>query len=192
MGTLARISFTRSLYIISPPPQLVASLEIVITTQFVKLDQVIFASTLLASLAATAPSVCSQSSVRSSPAVHSISVRLLDFETGKPVSGVWVPLSEVDERGPKVLNAKTNSQGVANFQLPQPLPDRIQISFAPDEFASCSEIQFMTDQILKTGVVAGNTCKSAKPKPSALPASSQLVIFGKRITLWQRIRREIP
>jgi 5-hydroxyisourate hydrolase-like protein (transthyretin family) len=139
--------------------------------------------------------VSSQSKAQSSTGGgHSISVKVLDAETGKPVKGIWVPLSELDEKykPKKVLNAKTNSQGIADFQLLEPLPERVEFSFGPDELASCSEVQFVTDQILKTGVVAQNRCEGSKPKPSASPAAGQLVIFGKRITLWQRMRREIP
>jgi 5-hydroxyisourate hydrolase-like protein (transthyretin family) len=125
---------------------------------------------------------------------RSISVKVLDAATGKPVKGIWVPLSELDEKykPKKVLNAKTNSQGIADFQLPEPLPERIEFSFGPDEIALCSEVQFVTDQILKTGIVAQNRCENSKPKPSASPAAGELVLFGKRITSRQRMRREIP
>ena len=148
----------------------------------------------VASLVPVLTSGPSQSNAQSSLSIYSISVRVLDSETGKPLKGIWVPLSELSEKykPKKVLNAKTNSRGIAEFQLPEPLPERIEFSFGPDEFASCSEVQFAIDQILKTGVVAGNRCATSKPKSSARAAKGELVIFGKRITLWQRILREIP
>jgi 5-hydroxyisourate hydrolase-like protein (transthyretin family) len=169
-------------------------------------EHVTIVSVLLATLAVARVGTCSDASApqtlvssqsreqSSTGGGHSISVKVLDAETGKPVKGIWVPLSELDEKykPKKVLNAKTNSQGIANFQLPEPLPERIEFSVGPDELASCSEVQFVTDQILKTGVVAQNRCEGSKPKPSASPAAGQLVIFGKRTTLRQRMRREIP
>jgi len=120
---------------------------------------------------------------------HSISVKVLDAETGQPVKGVWVSLDYKPRL--KQLNAKTNSHGIVGFHLLVPLPERIGLSFGPNEFGSCSEIEFVTDQILKTGVVAGNTCKT-RPGPSSAPEAGQLVVFGKRVTLWQRVLREIP
>ena len=172
----------------------------------VNIEHFALVSALLATLAVarvgtcasvSAPSRLAASQAKAQPSTgggHSISVKVLDAETGKPVKGIWVPLSELDEKykPKKVLNAKTNSHGIADFQLPEPLPARIEFSFGPDELASCSEVQFVTDQILKTGVVAQNRCESSKPKPSASPAAGELVIFGKRITLRKRMRREIP
>jgi hypothetical protein len=122
---------------------------------------------------------------------HSISVKVLEAETGQPVKGIWVPLDDkLQLKQP--LNAKTDSHGIAGFHLSGPLPERIGLSFSPFEFGSCSEVEFLTDQILRTGVVAGNTCRSSKPKPSVNPEAGQLVVFGKRVTLWQRVLREIP
>jgi hypothetical protein len=124
---------------------------------------------------------------------HSISVKLLDAETGKPVKGVWVLPLELREKSRfGNVYVKTNSQGIAHFQLPEPPPERIEFLIPPDEFGFCSEVQFVTYQILETGTVGGNSCQSRKPKPLTSTDAGQVVIFGKRITLWQRILREIP
>jgi hypothetical protein len=122
---------------------------------------------------------------------HSIAVKVLDAETGQPVKGIWVPLDDKTKLK-QPLSAKTDSQGIAGFHISGSLPERIGLSFSPLEFGSCSEVEFLTDQILRTGVVAGNTCRSSKPKPSIIPETGQLVVFGKRVTLWQRVRRELP
>src|SRR6266542_5352221 len=119
---------------------------------------------------------------------HYITVKVLEAETGQPLKGIWVPM--VDNSQP--LNAKTDSHGVARFHLLGPLPDRIGLSFSPNEFSSCSEAAFATDQILKNGVLAGNTCKRSASKPSPTPEAGQLVVFGRRVRLSQRVRREIP
>jgi len=127
----------------------------------------------------------------STTAYHSISVKVLDAETGRPVKSIWVPLDEKPQQS-QLLNAKTDSHGIAVFHLSDPLPERIGLSFGPWEFGSCSEQEFVTDQILKTGVVAGDRCKSSKPMPHLTPEAGQLVVFGKRVTLWQRVLQELP
>jgi hypothetical protein len=121
----------------------------------------------------------------------SISVKVLDAETGQPMKGIWVSLDDKPQLK-RSLSSKTSSHGVAVFHLLGSPPERIGLSFSPVEFGSCSEAEFVTDQILMTGVVGGNTCKSSKPKPSVTPEAGQLVVFGKRVTLWQRVLREIP
>lgn len=153
----------------------------------------------LAVSVASAPARCkiagSQATAKPSTSNgHSITVKLLNADTGKPVKSIWVPLWELDEKykHTKLLNAKTDSDGIAYFHFPSPLPERIEFSFGPDEFASCSEVQFATDQIIKAGIVAHNTCGGSGPKPSVSAVSGEIVIFGRRITLGQRMRREIP
>jgi len=125
---------------------------------------------------------------------HSFSVKLLDSVTGKPVKNVWVLPRELREpsRFGNISTVKTDSHGIANFPLPEPPPERIRFLISPDEFVSCSEAEFLTDQILRSGVVGGNACAGKKTKPSSNAAAGQLVIFGKRVTLWQRILSEIP
>jgi hypothetical protein len=122
---------------------------------------------------------------------HSISVRVLDAETGKPVKGIWVSLDS-EPQLKRLLNAKTDSHGVAAFHLSGPLPERVGPSVSPVEFGACSELEFVTDQVLTTGIVAGNTCSGSKPKPYVTPEAGQLVVFGKRFTWWQKVLQELP
>ena len=122
---------------------------------------------------------------------HSISVKVLDAETGQPVKRMWVPLDDRPQQI-QLLNAKTDSHGIAVFHFPGPLPERIRLAFSPWDFGSCSELEFVTDQILRTGIVAGDRCKSSKATPHVTPEAGQLVVFGKRVTLWQRVLQELP
>lgn len=123
---------------------------------------------------------------------QAISVTLIDVATGKPAKDVWVLLRDTRKKHTLGKSIKTNSQGTAEFHLLEPQPERIGVSFAPDEFGSCSEVEFVTEQILRTGIVGGNRCETEKIKPSANASAGQVVIFGKRVTLWQRILRELP
>lgn len=122
---------------------------------------------------------------------HSISVKVLDAETGKPVKGIWVSL-DGEPQLKRLLNAKTDSRGLAGFHLSGALPERVGPSFSPGEFGSCSDLEFVTDQILRTGIVSGNTCGGSKPKPNVTPEAGQLVVFGKRFTWWQKVLQELP
>jgi len=122
---------------------------------------------------------------------HSISVKVLDAETGQPVKRIWVPLDYRPQQI-QLLNAKTDSHGIAVFHFSGPLPERIRLSFSPWDFGSCSELEFVTDQILRTGIVAGDRCRSSKVTPQVTPEAGELVVFGKRVTLWQRVLQELP
>jgi hypothetical protein len=124
---------------------------------------------------------------------HHIYVLLLSGKSDKPVADVWVLLKGVGENG-KIIrpqSVRSNSQGIAEFSLADPMPERVGLDFGT-EFASCSDVQFLTDQILKSGVIAKNTCSDEKVYSSHSPVAGQLVVFGRRITLWERIRQELP
>jgi len=125
---------------------------------------------------------------------HHFHVLLLDGKNGKPVTGVWV-LLKAGVESDKInwpQNVQSNSHGIAEFSLADPMPEKVGVSFGINEFWSCSNAEFVTDKILKSGVTANNTCAVAKVYSSHPPLVGQLVVFGRRITVWERIRQEIP
>jgi hypothetical protein len=132
-------------------------------------------------------------SVASSETSH-LSVRILNAKSGSPIKGVSVGISITNEKGRSVglSDAVTNDEGVATFGLSDPAPERIEITFSPNELGYCSDRAFPTAQILKTGLVARYTCDDGKLKWSANPKPGELVIFTKHVTFWERMRREIP
>jgi hypothetical protein len=113
---------------------------------------------------------------------HSISVNVLDGETWQPVKRIWVPLDDRPQQI-QLLNARTDSHGKTVFHFSGSLPERIRLLFSPWDFGSCSELEFAADQIVRTGVVAGDRCKSSNATPHVTPEARQLVVFGKRVTL---------
>jgi len=133
-------------------------------------------------------------SLCSSETGHHLSVRILDAKSGKPIKRVSVGLSVTNEKGRSVglSDVVTNGEGVAAFDLAEPAPERIEITYSPNELWNCSDIAFPTAQILKTGVVARYTCDDGKLKWPATAKPGELLIFSKRFTLWERMRREIP
>jgi hypothetical protein len=131
-------------------------------------------------------------SQQASSAGHYISVLLLDGKNGKPITDEWVMVRNA--RGNRKLSqtqsAQSNSRGIAEVFLADPIPERVGISFGALDFASCSDVAFLTDQILHSGIVARNTCADPKVYSSHSPVVGQIVIFGRRITLWDRILQE--
>jgi hypothetical protein len=123
-----------------------------------------------------------------------VMLRVVDGVTQRPLKGVSIGLSILDDKDKptSVLNAKTNSDGVVLFHLEDPVPQRIGVVFAPDEFKSCSDVQFSVTQILSAGIVDKNMCGTEHFKYSGLARPGELVVFGKKVTLWQKLRREIP
>jgi hypothetical protein len=123
-----------------------------------------------------------------------IYIKILDADTNRPVKRVRAGLNALDKKGwPKTtLNAETGAGGIAVFHLGDPVPERFELIFAPDEFGLCSNVEFSTDEVLGRGVVSTDTCKSSGPKYSGEAKPGQLIVFGKKVGLWERIFREIP
>jgi len=120
-----------------------------------------------------------------------ISVRLFDGTTGKPMAGVPILLGvPTGNRNANQLRDITDSQGTARFSLSDPIPDQINLIFGVD-VVLCPSWTFTTEQILKTGVVADNKCRGTKFGYSGHPTPGELVVFARRVSLLERIRREL-
>src|SRR5271154_2341585 len=125
---------------------------------------------------------------------HHIRLLLLNGTSGKPVAGVWVLLKGVGQntKSDWPQSVRSNSEGVADFSLADPLPEKVGLSFEIHEFSSCSDAQFVTDEILTSGVVARNICAAGRVYSSHPPIAGRLVIYGRGVTVWQRIGQDIP
>jgi hypothetical protein len=125
---------------------------------------------------------------------HDITVRILDAGSGKPLTHIWAGLEVLEgtNKARRLSDARTDSRGIAIFHLADPLPERIGLLFGAHEFGNCSEVQFLTDHVVNGGVVGRNYCVRPGIGYSMSPRPGELVIFGRRITLWDNIRREIP
>jgi hypothetical protein len=145
---------------------------------------------LLTSLLLVVGVVCS--SIADTDSV--VMLRLVGAMTHKPLKGISIGLSVLNDKSQRTafLNAKTNSDGVAFFRLKDPVSQRIEIMFAPDDLSLCSNIQFSVAEILSTGVVDQNKCGTEHSKYSGVARPGELVVFGKKVSIWQRLRREIP
>jgi hypothetical protein len=118
-----------------------------------------------------------------------ISVRLIDGMTGKPMAGVSILLGvPAGNKNVNRLRDITDSQGIARFDPSDPIPEQIDLILGFD-VAMCPGWTFTTEQILKTGVIAQNTCKGIKFEYSGHPTPGELVVFARRASWWQRFWR---
>jgi hypothetical protein len=123
-----------------------------------------------------------------------ISIFVLDAKTGQPISKITVFLFDWDEKGAEHGLGKqvTNKNGAAEFELQEPLPERIGISFSPDQAKSCSDIAYSARDILNSGVLARNNCGVGKPDIRVKSKAGLLMVFASRVTLDERLHREMP
>jgi hypothetical protein len=88
-------------------------------------------------------------------------------------------------KGPLLPNVETNDAGIAAFHLPDPLPrGRPWINSPFIDFCSGSEISI--DPVSAKGSMGENSC--GKAKSSGNPNPGELVIFGRSLNVFQRIR----
>jgi hypothetical protein len=143
---------------------------------------------LLVSLMA-ALCAASQEKSLSSTNTHRIAVLVLDGNSGKPVKRAWVGLRGVGQSAETNWrrSVRSNSQGLAEFSLPDPIPEKVALSFDLNAFSPCSEAGFLTERILNVGIVAGDFCAAANVYSSHPPLAGQLVMYGRGVTTWDRI-----
>ena len=124
----------------------------------------------------------------------SISVHILDASSGNALSHVWVTLSvpKGTENASRLreLIHKTDSEGLVEFVLREPIPDRFGVLLGSD-LVLCSNIVFPTEQVTKTGIIGNNTCDPPRFKYNESPKPGELVVFARHLNLWQRILREL-
>jgi hypothetical protein len=124
---------------------------------------------------------------------HMILLRIVDGAE-KPIQNVtaimikWSRSGEVE----KVSQGTTDQKGLIIFHLSDPLPERIGFSFSPDELKYCSDLAFPTEGILNSGWLGENKCKPEKGGSQFSPKPGEITIFAKRVSFWDRLRREVP
>jgi hypothetical protein len=130
-------------------------------------------------------------SVPSGENADHVSVRVLDAATGRPIKGasllLGVPPGNKNENR---LRDETDSEGSATFHLVDPIPERISLIIGP-EIELCPQTAFVTEQILATGVVADDKCKGPRFKFNGSPKPGELVVFVRRVSVWERMIREL-
>jgi hypothetical protein len=111
-----------------------------------------------------------------------LTVMVLDAKNGKPLKHVRIWLGWL--KGPVLPNVETNHAGIAAFHLPNPLPAAHPWLSSPF-IDICSNLDVSIDQVLVKGIAGENNCGAAKF--SGNPNPGELVIFGRRLNVFQRI-----
>jgi hypothetical protein len=80
----------------------------------------------------------------------------------------------------------TDSAGAAEFQLPDPVPETVNIVLLTNGLVECfAPRTFPLAEAMKSGVVAKNTCGDASTKSTE---AGEVVLFGHQKSLWQVLR----
>jgi hypothetical protein len=156
----------------------------------------------LASLFVLAPNVLAQ---------VDITLRFIEADSGKPIVGMWVSVSAWDENGNQgrqpppagvakidknTQSIKTDKKGEAVFRLyAEPALKTLYVDTVGD-LRGCYKPKFSIDEVKASGVVASydssrpKWCVPLKVQATAKPG--EVVILDKKMTVWDRMRREIP
>lgn len=134
-----------------------------------------------------------------------ITVRIINARSGKPLREVPVtmflwngpPTFRFDNvpKGEIVVDATTDENGRAVFQSPQPTTEHVGFSVGtPWDFAGCWHLQESSPaKVLQSGVVADyNETKCGKLRQQVLAKPGEVVIVEKKLTSWEKMRRELP
>jgi hypothetical protein len=122
-----------------------------------------------------------------------IYVRLIDANSGKPLKGISLGfLVREKGRAARLADGVTDSNGRTTLRLPTSVPERIGISYPLGVVWFCSDEAFPTSEILRTGIVAKYTCKGGKIESPPTPAPREIVLFTRRVSWFEQLRREIP
>lgn len=143
------------------------------------------------------------------PVVHAspqdIVVRLVDPRSAKPLSKVSVAMISWsgDLSGRAMMGVEpheraqsiTDAEGRAVFHLPQPPPEHLGFLLVlSSDFCGCwKRNPFSPETILRSGIVAEydeSKCGKLRTQVSAKPG--EVIIFEKKLTWWQQLRRELP
>jgi hypothetical protein len=124
-----------------------------------------------------------------SVAQRTVAVRVIKARSGKPLHGyhVWLQFTVHGPRNWQRVMRETGPDGVATFQLEEPLPDTILVSLGVGD-AACSGQANLTIRELQTqGAAIGKECglSAAAEHLSAKPG--EIVLFVRPMPLWARI-----
>jgi hypothetical protein len=125
-------------------------------------------------------------------AATEVRVRVLDYRTGLPVKGRLVGLESAAIGQWSV--ATTDKDGVATFQLSNPLPQVLTIdSEVTLANWSCTERrEFQTSEVLERGIVGGfedhQLCKVHTPT-LAVAQPGEIIVYTRHLNAWLTFRR---
>jgi hypothetical protein len=127
-----------------------------------------------------------------------VQVLVLDYKTGRPVTGREVEMilpdskGDVYERSPRIFK-KTDRDGIAVFYLSSPLPPQLwAMTDAMADFPCTRRQSFETSEVLRRGIIGDNADFELCKNPTSRPATTQpggIVLYVRRLNFWLRFRR---
>lgn len=137
----------------------------------------------------------------SAAAQQTITVRILDYRSAKPMTRLWLEIdgfsgNRLQGRAPKtavvmrrLLKSKTDKNGTVVVSIPEPLPEHLRV-FSFELFGSLPDI--CVADVLRTGTVMQyrRGIEAQRRKESEHPG--EVLIFSRRVTSWDRLLQEIP
>jgi hypothetical protein len=131
-----------------------------------------------------------------------ISVRVIDARTGKAVSGKRIRVRrnwddpQIHRDDSRFLNAhewldlKAGSDGVAKFSLGSPLPKSLYVFLSVGWWTQCSPFLFAVGDVLRSGVVAENFCRSAATSGKKYVVNpGEIVVFTRHVPFRERLKQ---
>jgi hypothetical protein len=127
-----------------------------------------------------------------------VRVHMIDARTGKPIPKkpvhMWV-LDAPNQFRPGHLEEKTDSSGVANFTVSDPLPEYLEIRVGMggywEECSSPRQREYTAKEVLDSGISIKGTCSPpGLPKADLTfePKPGEVYLFAAHLNLWEWIR----
>jgi hypothetical protein len=141
---------------------------------------------------------------RPAPAQRVVKVRLLDYRSDQPIINTYVQITFWNGKNPQDMalkknivfqsTGKTDRTGRVSFLVPEPIPGHINV-MSIDFFLNNASVM-STAEVLRSGAVlpypGRQKGKRPKAKAQASAEPGEILVFNKKMTAWDRIRREIP
>jgi hypothetical protein len=130
-----------------------------------------------------------------------LSVRLADVRNGRPFPNQTVTIQYRKIVGGsatfETFTIRTDSNGSASFQLPTPVPPKINVT-AYDLYPCYSLLPIDTQQLWETGIAShcskssqGCRCKFSKEADRIKAKAGEIVLLARPTTRWERFREHI-
>lgn len=125
-----------------------------------------------------------------------IAVLVINPRSGKPLKNAFVLMAtwngKADEDTPATSVARTNAAGRAIFRVATPTPRHVSFTLSPRDHEFCSPGIFSTKDVLRTGIIDKYDPTCGKLKWTGRASPGNVVIFVRKLNVWQQMLTEIP
>jgi hypothetical protein len=124
-----------------------------------------------------------------SAAQNIVTVRVVNARNGKPLKGyrVWLQFHPAGETTLRKLDEDSDSDGIAHFELEEPLPETIHVALSQGDYRSASgEVKRL--ELLNSGVTLQIAPSLLGRKASHLSSRpGEVILFVRRWPWWARV-----